>query len=194
MVGMWAVNMVAWERSSGTLPLLAAGPTNPAVVLASRGAYLIADGTLSATGALLVTGCLFGLPMPWPDVLLVPPLIALVAVSAYCFGTFAGGLLLGYRSIETIVTNVGVVLLMTLCGVNVPMDAYPGWLRPVSDVLPLTHGLTAIRLTLAGDLSSAGVQAVWEALVGAGWLSVSLLTFTAIVRRGRRLGTLDYAA
>jgi ABC-2 type transport system permease protein len=90
MVGMWAVNMVSWERSAGTLPLLAGGPTHPAVVLAARGSYLVLDGTVSASSALLVTAALFGMPLPWPRVLVVIGLIAVVAASAYCFGTVAG--------------------------------------------------------------------------------------------------------
>jgi ABC-2 type transport system permease protein len=194
MVGMWAVNMVSWERSAGTLPLLAASPTRPAVVLASRGSYLIIDATLSSCGALLVTAAWFGIPLPWPRVVAVVALIAVVAASAFCFGTFAGSLLLGFRKIETIVTNVGLVSLMTLCGVNVPLDFYPEPARWVSSVLPLTHGLVAVRLAVAGDLHNALQAAAQEAAVGAGWLTVCLLTFTTIIRRGRRHGTLDFAS
>jgi ABC-2 type transport system permease protein len=194
MVGMWAVNMVAWERSTGTLPLLAASPTHPAIVLVSRGSYLIADGTVSASAALLVSGYLFGVPLPWQRLLLVFPAILLVAASAFCFGTFAGGLLLGYHSVQTIVTNVGLVMLMALCGVNVPLDVYPEPLRWISALLPVTHGLAAIRLILAGHLAPAIAQAVCEALVGAGWLTGCLASFHTIVRRGRRRGTLDYAS
>ncbi|WP_327379049.1 ABC transporter permease (plasmid) [Streptomyces sp. NBC_01216] len=194
MVGMWAVNMVNCERSAGTLPLLAASPTHPAVVLAARGSYLIVDATLSASGALLVTAYLFGMPLPWPRVAAVIALIAVVATSTFCFGTLAGSLLLGFRSIETIVTNVGLVALMTLCGVNVPLDFYPEPVRWVSSVLPLTHGLVAVRHAVAGELRAALLPALLEALVGAGWLTVCLLIFTTVVRRGRRHGTLDYAS
>ncbi|MFJ6076511.1 ABC transporter permease [Streptomyces sp. NPDC093065] len=194
MLGMYAVNMVSWERSAGTLPLIASGPTRPAIVLASRGSYLILDGTLSASGGLLVTAALFGIPLSWSRLVVVFLLIAVVAASSYCFGLVAGSLLLGFRSIETIVTNVGVVSLMTLCGVNVPMSSYPEPLRWVSSLLPLTHGLGAVRLAMAGELGDAIVPAVQELLVGAGWLALFLLTVTSLVRRGRRTGTLDFAS
>ncbi|WP_128378555.1 ABC transporter permease [Streptomyces cavernae] len=194
MVGMYAVNMVSWERNAGTLPLLAAGPTHPAVVLTARGSYLILDGTLSASGALLVTAHLFGMPLPWPRAAIVIALIAVVAASAYCFGILAGSLLLGFRSIQTIVTNVGLVTLMTLCGVNVPLDFYPEPMRWVASVLPLTNGLVAVRLAVTGQWQAALFPAAWEALVGIGWLTLCLLMVTALVRRGRRHGTLDYAS
>jgi ABC-2 type transport system permease protein len=193
MEGVWAINMVSWERNTGTLPLLVASPTSAVVVLASRGAYLIADGVVSALGALFLIGALFGLPMPWPEILLVVPLTVLVGASAYCFGTFLGGVLLGYRSLNGLVANVGLVTLMTLCGVNVPLAAYPEPVTWVSQVLPLTHGLIAIRAVLDGRLGAAAVQALAEAAVGAGWFAACLLTFGWFIGRGRRTGSLDFA-
>ncbi|GAA1713251.1 hypothetical protein GCM10009745_71900 [Kribbella yunnanensis] len=194
MAGLWAVNMVSLERSAGTLPLLASGPTHPAVVLTARGSYLILDGTLSASAATLITTVLFGVPLPWPTLVVMVLLIAVVATSAYCFGILLGSLLLGFRAIETIVTNVSLVSLMTLCGVNVPLSFYPEPVRWVSSVLPLTHGLTAVRHAVDGDLAGALLPAAQELLVGFSWLAICFLTITITIRRGRRLGTLDYAS
>jgi ABC-2 type transport system permease protein len=117
----------------------------------------------------------------------------LVGVSAYCFGTFLGGVLLGFRWLNNIVANVGLVTVMTLCAVNVPLSAYPRPVAWVSRFLPLTHGLIAIRDVLAGRLGDAGLQALGEVAVGAGWLGACLLTFGAFIGRGRRDGSLDYA-
>lgn len=193
MEGVWALNMVSWERSAGTLPLLAASPTSPVLVLASRGVYLIADGSISALGALFVLGPLFGLPLPWPRVLLVIPLTILVGASAYCFGTFLGGVILAYRGVNSLVANVGLVAVMTLCGINVPLDAYPGPIAVISQCLPVTHGLIGVRDVLAGNLAGAGAQALLEAAVAACWLGICLLTFRWFVYRGRRSGSLEYA-
>src|SRR6266508_1403678 len=152
MEGVWALNMVSWERNTGTLPLLVASPTSPVVVLASRGTYLIGDGVVSALGALFLIGPLDGL-----------------------------------------VANVGLVTVMTLCGVNVPLSAYPTPVAWVSRFLPLTHGLIAVRDVLDGRLGAAALQALAEAAVGAGWLGVCLLTFGWFIGRGRRDGSLEYA-
>jgi ABC-2 type transport system permease protein len=193
MEGVWSLNMVGWERNAGTLPLLVASPTSPVLVFASRGTYLIADGVISALGALFLIGPLFGLPMPWPRVLLVVPLTVLVGASAYWLGTFLGGVLLGFRSLNGLVANVGLVTVMTLCGVNVPLAAYPEPVAWVSRFLPLTHGLIAVRDVLDGRLAAAGVQALLEAAVGAGWLGACLATFGWFISRGRRDGSLEYA-
>ncbi len=193
MEGVWALNMVTWERNAGTLPLLVASPTSPVVVLASRGTYLIGDGVASALGALFLIGPLFGLPMAWPRTLLVVPLTVLVGASAYCFGTFLGGVLLGFRWLNNVVANVGLVTVMTLCGVNVPLSAYPRPVAWVSQLLPLTHGLIAIREVFAGQLVAAAWQALAETAVAAGWLTVCLLTFGWFIGHGRRDGSLEYA-
>ncbi len=87
--------------------------------------------------------------------------------------------------------NVGLVTLMTLCGVNVPLGFYPAPVYWLAQLLPLTHGLQAIRAVLAGDLAVAGRQALLEAAVGLGWLAVCLATFERFVRHGRSEGTLD---
>lgn len=193
MEGLFALNMVSWERGSGTLELLAASPTNPVVVLASRGVYLVADGTVSALGALFILGPLFHLPLPGPATLLVVPLVVLIGVSAYCFGTFLGGLIIAYHTIDSIVVNVGIVILMALCGVNVPLDAYPDPVAWVCHFLPVTNGLVAVREVLAGNPGVAGWYALAEAGVAAAWLGACLLTFEWFVRRGRRTGTLEFA-
>jgi ABC-2 type transport system permease protein len=194
MEGVWALNMVTWERGTGTLTLIAASPSSAVTVYASRGMYLIGDGLVSALGALFVAGPLFGLPLPWPRILLVVPLTLLIGASAYCLGTFLGGLLVRSRWLNNVVANVGLVLLMTLCGVNVPLDAYPAPAYWLAQFLPLTHGLAAIRAVLAGDLATAGQQALLEAAVGLGWLALCLATFERFVRHGRAQGTLDFGA
>lgn len=194
MEATWALNIVAGERNAGTLPLLAASPSSPVVVFASRGSYLILDGFVSAMGALFVAGPLFGLPLPWPRVLLVVPLTLLVGASAYCFGAFLAGIVIQARWANALVSNVTIIVLLTLCGVNVPLDAYPAPVAAAAQVLPLTHGLRAIRSVLAGDLPAAGVQALFEVLVGLGWLGVCLATFGRFVHSGRHRGTLEFAA
>jgi ABC-2 type transport system permease protein len=193
MEGLLALNLVNWERDSGTLQLLVASPSSPVVVFAARGAYLIADGLVSSLGALFVAGLLFRLPLPWPRILLVVPLTLLVGVSAYCFGTFLAGLLIRARRLNGLVSNVGIVVFMTLCGVNVPLAAYPQPVAYVAQLLPLTHGLSAIRDVLAGDVSAAWGQAALETAVGLGWLLLCLVTFGRFVRHGRRDGTLEFA-
>jgi len=193
--GIFSLNMTTTERWAGTLPLLVASPTSPVVVFASRGAYLAVDGALSAVLALFIAGPLFGLHLPWPRVLAVIPLTGLVALSAYCLGTFLAGLVFRFREINGLVVNTTYVGLMAACGVNVPLSYYPqaiGWL---AHGLPLTNGLLAIREVFRGDAAGSILgHASAEALVGAAWLTLALLTFNRLASRGRLDGSLDYGA
>lgn len=193
--GVFSLNMTTAERWAGTLPLLVASPSSPVVVFSARGAYLAVDGALSAVAALFIAGPAFGLSLPWPRVLAVVPLTMLVALSAYCFGTFLAGIVFRFRSINSLVVNTTYVGLMTACGVNVPLSYYPTVIDWLSRGLPLTNGLLAIREVFAGaPVSTIVGHAAAEGLVGGCWLVLALLTFNRLAARGRLDGSLDYGA
>lgn len=193
--GIWALNLALWDRSAGTLQLLLASPSSPVLVFASRGSYMVADGVASSLGALAVVGPVFGLDLPWPEVLVVLPLTVLVGTSAYFLGTFLAGVIVRWREGNVIVANVAIAAAMTICGVNVPLGFYPEPLEWISRFLPLTHGLIAIRGVIDGAAwSLVGREAGLEALVGLGWLSLAVATFGRFVSAGRRDGSLEFAS
>jgi ABC-2 type transport system permease protein len=193
--GIFSLNMTTTERWAGGLQLLVASPTSPLVVFSSRGAYLAVDGALSAVLGLFIAGPLFGLDLPWPRVVAVVPLTALVALSAYCLGTFLAGVIFRFREINSLVVNTTYVGLMTACGVNVPLSYYPQAIAWLSHGLPLTNGLLAIRGVFDGDVASSILgYAGAEALVGAAWFTLAMLTFNRLASRGRLDGSLDYGA
>ena len=193
--GIWALNVALWERQAGTLPLLLASPTTPVLVFVSRGSYMVADGLAASLGALFLVGPLFGISFPWPEVLLVVPLTLLVGFSSYFVGTFLAGLIIRWREGNIVIANVGIVVVMTLCGVNVPLSFYPDPIEWVAQVLPLTHGLLAIRGVLDGD-SAAFIlrEAALEGVVALGWLALCVATFGRFVSRGRVDGSLEFAS
>ena len=195
VTGVFSLNSTSSERWAGTLPLLVASPSNPVIVFGSRGSYLALDGTLSALSALAIAGPLFGMDLPWPRVLLVVPLTALVAYSCYCFGTFLAGIVFRFRNINSFVVLTSYMTIMAVCGVNVPLTYYPEALEWISRFLPLTNGLLAIRGVFDGDTASTILgDAALEAAVALGWMTAALLSFNRLASRGRRDGSLDYGA
>lgn len=191
----FAMNMTTAERGNGTLSLLVASPSPPVVVFASRGVYVMADGVFSSLLALFVMGPAFGVSLPFPRVLAVLPLTLLVGLSAYCFSTFLAGVILRRREITGLVVNSTIVALMALCGINVPLSFFPGWLERVARCLPITNGLEAIRDVIdGGDWTTVASHAGAEAAVGAAWLLLALATFGRFLRAGQRDGSLEYAA
>ena len=85
--------------------------------------------------------------------------------------------------------------IMALCGVSVPRSVFPAPVRRLTGLLPVTHGLDAIRgvigsapaATVLGDLGL-------EVLVGVGWLALSLLTFKRLAEVGRRNGSIVFSS
>lgn len=185
----------AGERRSGTLPTLVAAPATHLTVFLGQGVHWPTTGVVSALITLLIGAPLFDLALPWPRTLLVVPLVVLVAVSCYLFGTFVGGFCLRVLNIEWLALNLSYLGIMTFCGVNVPVDYWPGWIEAVATVLPLTHGLAAIRALLDGaPLASLIPQVVAEAGVGVGWLALAMLSFHRLAESGRRDGSIEFAA
>ena len=195
MGATFAMNMTTAERGNGTLSLLLASPSRPVLVFASRGVYVTADSIFSSLLGLFILGPVFGLSFPFPRVLLVIPLTALVGFSAYSFSTFLAGVIIRHREITGLLVNATIVILMALCGVNVPVSFYPAWLAWISRSLPITNGLEAIRGVIAGSpWSTITAHAGAELLVMSIWLSLAVATFGAFVRAGQRDGSLEYAA
>ncbi|MEU5464748.1 ABC transporter permease [Streptomyces althioticus] len=188
------VASTAWERASGTLPLLVAAPVHPAFVFFGRSLFGVAVGTVSSSVALLALAPLFGVALPWPAAVLVVPLITLVGFACYCFFLVLAGLALRATHLRNLVSNVAALGLIAFCGVQVPLVFWPSWIQAVAGFLPLTHGLQAVRLLL--DSAGAGqvvAATALELLIGVGWLVIAVLTFRGFVESGRRDGSIEFA-
>lgn len=185
MTVMFVVQTTVWERWTGTLPLLIASPASPIIVFMGRSVEWIPDAVISSLLGLIVVGAVFGLPLPWPEIGLMVPLILLVTLSTYMMGAFLGSLVLRSMNSRNLVANLSHGIMMAVCGVNVPVTFFPEWVQRIAAVLPLTHGLKAARAVLGGGSSSY----VWtnirmEVMVGAGWLILALASFRLARRRG----------
>ncbi|HUH15919.1 MAG TPA: ABC transporter permease, partial [Gaiellaceae bacterium] len=188
-----AVASTAWERWSGTLPLLVASPTRPVLVFSTRSLYFVVDAVLTSLGAFFVAAPLFGLELPWPRVLLVVPLVGVVALASYALAIAVGGIAVRLPSVRNVASNVTTLTMLTVCGVVVPVGFYPAPVQWLAQALPLTHGLAAVRDLLAGEPLAALLPNVGlEVLVGLAWLGVALLTFDRLASSGRRDGSIEF--
>ena len=184
-----------WERGAGTLPLLVASPSSPLVVLMGRSVVFIANGLVTSLGGLLIVGPLYGLALPWARLPAYLVLLTLVTASTYMAATFLGALVLQAVGARRTVANVARLVLMAFCGVSVPRDLFPVVVRRVADLLPLTHGLDAVReLFGAARPGRIVVLAGLEVIVAAGWLMLSLVTFRRMADAGRRDGSIVFSS
>lgn len=165
MVVMFVVTSVATlrERQSGTLERLLTTPMGKADFMLG---YALGFGALATVQALLVTA--FATWVCDLDVAGPVWLLVLVAVLDAVLGTSLGLLASGFARTEFQAVQFMPAFLLPqflLCGLLVPRDQLPDLLRWISDLLPLSYavdamkGITALTDPLAEVASDLGVVA-----------------------------------
>jgi ABC-2 type transport system permease protein len=192
MSGIYGMTMgIANERQFGTLSPLLATPANRLAVFSGRALPFIANGLVVSA---------FGFAVGWllldfePAAGSVPALAFVVLVtttSCVALGMLIGSI--GLRARDVFFgANLVYFLMLLLCGVNVPVDELPGWLQPISNALPMTHGIEAARDVASGDTFADVADLVGiEALIGLVYGSVAYGLFRLFELEGRRHGTLE---
>ncbi|MER5750816.1 ABC transporter permease [Streptomyces sp. NPDC002088] len=180
------------ERALGTLALQVAAPADYSITYLGRGIYCLIVGIVSSTSVLFVAAAVFGIHLPFPGLLLVPALMLVTGASAYALGIAIGAVVMRFPALQFLALNLAYLSLMTFCGVNVPVSYWSTPVSTVAQVLPLTHGLDALRLALSSGntpdvLSSVGQEIV----VGAFWLLAGILLLKQAVAGERRRGTIE---
>jgi ABC-2 type transport system permease protein len=118
-----------------------------------------------------------------------------VVTSFSCTGLGLINAALGLRVRENaVLSNVIFGVLLVFSGANVPLDALPGWMQAISEVLPLTHGIAAARLLADGSsLGDVADLVLAELAIGVAYsiAGYGLLRFMEL--QSRRLATLERA-
>lgn len=187
-----AVQATTWERFDGTYPLLVVAPASMLPSVVGRTSAWLIDGMATAVIAFYTAALIFRLPLTPVRGLEVLPLILLTCISAYCLALFLGALVSLKPSLRNMVSQVMRLSMMAICGVNVPVTFWPLAVQVTANVLPVTHGVQAVRLALSGAPPAAVLtSALLELVVAAGWLLVALVSFNGIAERGRTDGSID---
>lgn len=186
------VIFVSSERYQGTLELLVSSPTGPAAVFLGRGLNWVVTGIVTSGVTLAVLLPLFGAPLTVGAFFGCVPVLVAIGLSSHFYGSALASITLRYPQVAWLVLNVGYLLVMTLAGVNVAVSYWPAPLEALAQVLPVTHGLEAVR----GVIDSASVAETLvgvgkELAVGLGWSLVAAASYEAFVRGARRSGSLS---
>ncbi|MFF7353183.1 ABC transporter permease [Streptomyces filipinensis] len=183
------------ERDQGTLALQVAAPADFALTYLFRGAYCLLIGIVSGTLVFALATVFFSLPAPVPRVLCVPFFLGVIGASAYGWGTFIGAWVLRRPGMQWLVLNLSYLSMMAFCGVNVPTGYWPSGITFAAELLPLTHGLRALRALLAGSPASAVLPELGtEVLIGALWLVAGVAALRWAIAGERRRGTIELSA
>jgi ABC-2 type transport system permease protein len=190
----WTVPSSTWDRGDGTYPLLVVAPSSLLPAIMGRTSIWLCNGIATSLVSLAVLAVVFDIHVGIVGASLAIPLVVLTCASVYCFDLLLGSLINRAPRARNVVHNSALTALMAFCGVSVPVAFWPGWLEVVANLLPLTHGLAAIRVVFdGGPLTTVLRHAGLEVLVGAAWLTASLLTMDRMANAGRADGTIEFA-
>lgn len=183
--------VITWDRMKGVLPHIVAAPASSTAALAGRLTSSVVEGVVTALLAAPVILLLFDVPVRFVDVPALVGLLVLSAVSAAGLASLLGAVLLLRTRWRNLGSNLAVFAMMVCCGVNVPPEATPDALATVGQILPMTHGLIAIRSIMDSTATALGPLIVRELLTGGAWFVASLPMFAYLIHHGRATGTLD---
>ncbi len=189
----WAIPMATSDRWAGTYPLLVVAPASLVPAIIGRTSIWLPSGVATSLLTFLILGSLFDLALSWPNALFLVPLVALTCASTYCFSLFLGSAVIRIPQLPTLFLVTMTMVLRAFCGVSVPITFWPGYVQFVVKLLPLTHGLHAIRLVLDQAPAGAILQAAaLEAAVGLGWIALAVLAMDLMANAGRKDGSIEF--
>ncbi len=191
-LGLHSISMnFVTEMYMGTLEAVYLSQTNILLVLLGVGLFSLLTNVVVAIGSIVLAAYVFSIPVHLGSL----PLIALILVLTYFsmlgFGMIFAGVTIITKSIGQLV-SIFTLLLSFLCGVLFPIALLPEPLRQLSDFIPLTYALDALRNAL---LLGVGLEGIAPSLMSLVLISVVLIplgykTFFMCLERAKKQGTL----
>lgn len=190
----WAIQSSTWDRWDGTYPLLVVSPHGVRPSTVGRSSIWIFSGSITSLTTFAVLALMFGLPLPWPGALIIPLVIIVICASAYAFALAIGAFVIREPRVRNIIHSFVMTILGAFTGANVPILFWPAWVEEMANLLPVTHGLSALRLVLSSGAPSLIVRGlVLEVAVGAAWFLIAWFSMNVMANAGRADGTIDFA-
>jgi ABC-2 type transport system permease protein len=142
-------DIIEGEKDVGMLQFLIASPSHWFPIMLGRSVMAYMDAAIAVFAVLVVFVPFFASSISVTGILRSIPLIALVTISSSGIGMLVAAAALPYRW-ANMVGNLAAYTMMVICGVNFPVTALPPAVQAVSNLLPVTHGLLAIRAVIDG--------------------------------------------
>ncbi|NMB89808.1 MAG: ABC transporter permease [Chloroflexi bacterium] len=182
---------VANERQFGSLSYLLGSPASRLAVFLGRGLYHILDGLASGAAGLLIAVLAFRIHLAPSGLLLALACVLLISFTSSGLGFMLGSISLVVRDYWMIISTLSLALYI-LVGVNFSVELLPQALQAVSYALPMTRGILAARMALAGaGWEAIRLLAAQEALVGLVYVVAGYWLFRWVEKRSRVSGALD---
>jgi ABC-2 type transport system permease protein len=168
---MTAVSLVR-EKERGTMEVLLVSPLRPWQIVAGKVLPYFGLGLVGAVSTLVAARVVFGVPVRGSVALLLAE-TSVFLVAALSLGVVISGRTSSQR-VATMAALAGLMMpTMLLSGFVFPIESLPGWLRPVTNVIPAKWFVLVTRGIM---LKGAGLAELWdETLVLAGMAALLLV-------------------
>lgn len=185
-----ATSVILNERRQGTLSALLATPTPAAEAFYGRALLQGLSGILTGMFALGLGAALFGLDLGHAAVAWTLAALLVTAMSLSGLGLLlANASLVGTN--PNALLNIVFYGLIVVTGANFPLADLPAPLALVGRSVPMTHGLEAVRRSVAGEPRGVASLLWTELLIGAAYALAGILLFRLAERHARRSGSLE---
>ena len=183
------VDVPATDKGLGTFWRIRTGKLAPFTVFVLRSWPYPVVGFAMTVVTLVVVAPAFGIAWLGPQLLPLLLCLALLALTTSAIGLAGAAFAVGRRA-DVLVGNLLTYLTMLSSAALVP----PGrirWVDLLGSILPMRHGLAAIRASQAHEPFAGQLGA--EVVVGAGWLAVAWILVRIQVHRARTSGHDDFS-
>jgi ABC-2 type transport system permease protein len=189
--GLSTASTVSEDRGLGMLAILIASPVNRLANFLQRGVVHIADALLSVVVALLFAMFVFHINFASANYLALSLAILVATLASIGLGLLLGAVSIAYGEFF-LVHNLIFMLLLLLAGVNIPVAELPGWVQPISQVLPFTRSIQAARMALGGaPFAAVASRLAVELALGAAYVAIGYRFLRVLERLAISRGSLE---
>jgi ABC-2 type transport system permease protein len=137
------------EKWNDTFLYMIAAPSSWLPSMLGKSMAYYGDALMAVTVSFAVLTPLLHIQIVLLNLLKAVPAILIILVSAttlgWCFGAFSLPIRYGFN-----LCNIFAYAMMIFCGINVPTSSLPPIIRLIGNLLPVTHGLQAVRAIVDG--------------------------------------------
>jgi len=190
--GVMGISMtIGGEKQFGALSYLLGSPAPRGAVFIGRAFFHIIDGFIAVLVAMPIAMLVFRLDLAQTNFLLLAACVLLIAITSTGLGFIMGVITLLSRD-GWMITSTLALAFYVLIGVNFPIEMLPPALKSISLALPMTRGIQAARLALAGaSFGEIAPLLAGEILIGILYIVFGYALFRGVESLSFKNGALD---
>ncbi|TYS51170.1 ABC transporter permease [Bacillus infantis] len=183
------MNMFRLERRYGTLELNIASPEPTILIIFRKAIVPLLDGLFVFAAGLLIGSLIFGIDLPLDQTANLLLIFIAILFSVLSFSLLFASISLLFSNVNLFL-NLSLAFFQIFCGVNFSAALLPAPLEAFARLLPLTHGIEALRAIYGLEAQPVYHLLAREVFIGIGYLFIGILMVFAMEKIARRNGAL----